>query len=446
MINLDDFNLDAISEKAKDNEEVIDEDEALQRAGYTEVADDNYEVGEESLFSSIIGGLLTLGRYEQAVVNWIKGTKDLCFYRIQIKRADIQQGTITVSSAFLFYLNPKKADKAKQIQQINEVVDHPYKVRIPSSLNVVKSGNFRHLYVEDLPKLVPDLFRDIKRYTNTGNELYSKVGNRITYMVTQDFTKAIIQMCEKRKVNISYKKVESHKDHMDTYHYGKESYDNLVDAYDLTRLLPGASAGMEAFNEPQMGVVGNVRPANLPAPFSIRTTDGKNFRIYFSTMAVFLPPVVSALCRFLDTRKEGETVTFVLGSGLDDRQSHAVGAIVSAMSTSRAEVCAVAAGWCNVTETILWVSAKRSEIYKYGALTFGVSEITKEVDKLKIYFNLFLNKGKQLGLITDEDIKNIWDTNQTKLITYEDYLKLQSVPQGYSDQDQKDSEAPLDQF
>ena len=444
MINLDDFNLDAISEKAKDNEEVIDEDEALQRAGYTEVADDNYEVGEERLIDSIIGGLLTLGRYESAIVNWIKGTKDLCFYRIQIRRADIQQGTITISSAFLYYFDPKKADKPKQIQQISEVVDHPYKVRIPSSLNVVKSGNFRHLYVEDLPKLVPDLFRDIKRYTDTSNELYSKVGNRVTYTVTQDFTRAILQMCENKKVNISYKKVESHKDHMDTYHYGKESYGDLVDAYDFTHLLPGVSAGMEAFNESQMVGVRTV-PTNLPDPFTIRTTDGKNYRIYFSMVAIFLPSVVSALCRFLDTRKQGDTVTLVLGSGLDDRQSHAVGAIVSAMSTSRAQVTAVAAGWCSITETIIWVSAARSEIYKYGALTFGVSEITKQVAKLKPYFDLFLNNGKQLGLITDNDIKNIWETHQTKVITYEDYLKLQNAPQDHSDQEQKDSEAPLAQ-
>lgn len=257
MINLDDFNLDAISEKAKDNEEVIDEDEALQRAGHTEVTDDNYEVG-------------------------------------------------------------------------------------------------------------------------------------------------------------------------------KESYDNLVESYDSTHLLPSASAGMEAFNESQMVGVRTV-PTNLPDPFTIRTTDGKNYRIYFSMVAIFLPPVVSALCRFLDTRKEGDTVTLVLGSGLDDRQSHVVGAIVSAMSTSRAQVTAVAAGWCSITETIIWVSAARSEIYKYGALTFGVSEITKQVTKLKPYFDLFLNKGKQLGLITDEDIKNIWDTDQTKMITYEDYLKLQNAPQDYSD-------------
>lgn len=444
MINLDDFNLDAISEKAKDNEEVIDEDEALQRAGHTEVADDNYEVGEERLVDSVVELMLTVGRYSSAVANWIKGTKDLCFYRIQIRRADIRQGTITVSSAFLYYLNPKKVEKPEQIQQIREVIDHPYKVHIPSSLNVVKSGNFRYLYVEDLPKLVPDLFRDIKHYTDTGNELYSKVDNRITYIVTQDFTKAIIQMCEDKKVNISYKKVESHKDHMGVYHYGKESYDDLVESYNFTHLLPGSSAGMEAFNESQMGVVGTIR-ANPPEPFTIRTTDGKNFRIYFSMTAVFLPPAVSALCRFLDTRKQGDTVTLVLGSGLDDRQSHAVGAIVSAMSTSRAEVCAVAAGWCSITETIIWVSAARSEIYKYGALTFGVSEITKQVTKLKPYFDLFLNKGKQLGLITDEDIKNIWDADQTKMITYEDYLKLQSAPQDHSDQEQKDSEAPLAQ-
>lgn len=444
MINLDDFNLDAISEKAKGNEEVIDEDEALQRAGYTEVADDNYEVGEERLIDSFIGTVMTLNRHISAVVNWIKGTKDFCFYRIQIKKADIQQCTITVSSAFLYYLNPKKADKPKQIQQIHEVLAHPYKVRIPSSLNVVKSGNYSFLYVEDLPKLVPDLFRDIKRYTDTGNELYSKVDNRVTYIVTQEFTKAIIQMCENKKVNIYYDKVESHKDHMGAYHYGKESYDDLIKSYDFTHLLPGVSAGMEAFNESQMVGIRTV-PTNLPDPFTIRTTDGKNYRIYFSMVAIFLPSVVSALCRFLDTRKQGDTVTLVLGSGLDDRQSHAVGAIVSAMSTSRAQVTAVAAGWCSITETIIWVSAARSEIYKYGALTFGVSEITKQVTKLKPYFDLFLNKGKQLGLITDNDIKNIWDTDQTKVITYEDYLKLQNAPQDHSDQEQKDSEAPLAQ-
>lgn len=270
MINLDDFNLDAISEKAKDNEEVIDEDEALQRAGHTEVTDDNNEVGTES-------------------------------------------------------------------------------------------------------------------------------------------------------------------------------YDNLVESYNFTHLLPSASAGMEALNESQMVGIRTV-PANLSEPFTIRTTDDKNYRIYFSMVAIFLPRVVSALCRFLDTRKQGDTVTLVLGSGLDDRQSHAVGAIVSAMSTSRAQVTAVAAGWCSITETIIWVSAARSEIYKYGALTFGVSEITKQVTKLKPYFDLFLNKGKKLGLITDNDIKNIWDTDQTKVITYEDYLKLQNAPQDHSDQEQKDSEVPLAQF
>lgn len=225
----------------------------------------------------------------------------------------------------------------------------------------------------------------------------------------------------------------------DNYEVGKESYDNLVESYDFTHLLPSASAGMEALNESQMVGIRTV-PANLSEPFTIRTTDGKNYRIYFSMVAIFLPRVVSALCRFLDTRKQGDTVTLVLGSGLDDRQSHAVGAIVSAMSTSRAQVTAVAAGWCSITETIIWVSAARSEIYKYGALTFGVSEITKQVTKLKPYFDLFLNKGKQLGLITDNDIKNIWDTDQTKVITYEDYLKLQDdTSRSYQDKEQKDT-------
>lgn len=201
-----------------------------------------------------------------------------------------------------------------------------------------------------------------------------------------------------------------------------ESYKPLWNAYDFG---DSSVVGTESFDNSQLAdptVI--VRQAPQVPPIFIRTADGQNFRVYFSMNAIFRPMLVTALCRFLDTRNEGETVTFILGSGLRDEQSHAVGAVVSAMSSSKAHIKAVAAGWCSITETILWTAATESEIYKYGALTFGISELIKSVPKFKTYFELFLNKAKQLGLLSDEELKNIWDTGQTKMITYEDYQKI----------------------
>ena len=74
----------------------------------------------------------------------------------------------------------------------------------------------------------------------------------------------------------------------------------------------------------------------------IRTTDKKNFRIYIPSDCVFSRSFIINLCMFLDTRKEDETVTFVLGAKLDDGCANLVGAIISAINSCKAKIITIA--------------------------------------------------------------------------------------------------------
>ena len=158
------------------------------------------------------------------------------------------------------------------------------------------------------------------------------------------------------------------------------------------------------------------------APIHIRTSDGQNFRIYINSYASITPLIINVLCRFLDTRSPNQNVYLILGSGLNDIQSHMLGAIISSISSCQAKVTAVAAGWCTIGETMMWCFAKSRRVLQYGALTFGANhELVKAVEQYKTYFDLFLNKGKDLGLLTDEDINSIWENHQTKFLMYGDF-------------------------
>lgn len=199
--------------------------------------------------------------------------------------------------------------------------------------------------------------------------------------------------------------------------------------FNVARVGDNQVIGMESFaerlssydekTEARMGAVMITAGPKMP-PFSIRMSGEHDYRIYFSSEMLFKPDVITALCRFLDTRTPQDTVTFILGSELCDFQCHSVGAIVSAMTSCPANVVAVAAGWCSVTSTIIWCFAKQRDIWKYGALTFSVSDILKVAPELKVYFELFLNKAKDLGLLDDGELEKIWKSNETIMKMYED--------------------------
>lgn len=139
----------------------------------------------------------------------------------------------------------------------------------------------------------------------------------------------------------------------------------------------------------------------------IKTTDGKNFRIYMPSDLMFSRSFITNLCFFLDTRKEDETVTFVLGAKLMDATAAYIGAIVSAIRSCKATIITLAAGYCSIPETMIWVYGDERVAMRYGALTFGITEIVEVVPKYRDYYQNYLNRALEIGIINEDDIKSI---------------------------------------
>ena len=196
--------------------------------------------------------------------------------------------------------------------------------------------------------------------------------------------------------------------------------DTVVAQESLEMRKEGAKL-VEELNTPMFGPMIVMGPKSV-FPL-IRTQDGHNFRMYIRAPMLLDTGCMSKIYRFLDGRTEGQSVTIILGSTIADEFAHRVGALISAIQSCHAKVTTVAAGYCGITETMIWAFGHEREIYRYGALTFGVTEIIRYVEKFKYTFELFLQQGKEIGFLTDEDIKDIWETKNTKFFLYGDIIK-----------------------
>lgn len=157
----------------------------------------------------------------------------------------------------------------------------------------------------------------------------------------------------------------------------------------------------------------------------IRTADNKNYRIYMKAWYDFNATYVTRLCRFLDSRKKGETVTFVLGTRMDDVWSASrCGPIIDAISTCEAKVITIAAGWCSVGESFVWMFGHERLMFRYGGLSLNVTEAIKWCEEFKYYYQLMLNRAVELKLIDQSDIDNIWKTKIDKQILFTDFVKM----------------------
>lgn len=154
----------------------------------------------------------------------------------------------------------------------------------------------------------------------------------------------------------------------------------------------------------------------------IRRSGQSDFRIYLNSEAELSSNYINSLCRFLDYRKESDTVTFILGAKISEYYAHMMGPIIAAMQNSRARIKAIAAGYCSIPETMLWVFAKEREIYRYGALTVGITDFVKVCPKYQAYFQKFLNQAATINLLTTEETENIWKTKGSKFIMYQDLV------------------------
>lgn len=172
---------------------------------------------------------------------------------------------------------------------------------------------------------------------------------------------------------------------------------------------------------PETPMMGPGSPKGKEAALMIRTSDKKNFRIYMKAEFWFTQSYINGICRFLDTRSEGETVTFILGTKMMDWQTHMIGAVVSSMQSCKATINCVAAGYCSIPETMIWCFGQNRDLYRYGALSFCKTEFLNVCTSYKSYFEVFFKKAQEIGILTEEDVAAIWETGKEKMIMYHEY-------------------------
>ena len=160
------------------------------------------------------------------------------------------------------------------------------------------------------------------------------------------------------------------------------------------------------------------------SPFLVRSLDGKNYRIYFKTEFFFEARYINTICRFLDDMRPGNTVTFILGSKMDDSQTHVVGPVVAAIQSCRAKVIGIAAGYCSIPETMIWCYCHERDVYRYGALSFCKTDIISVCKAYTAYFETFFKRAIEIGVLTPETVKHIWESGNEYMILYNDYRNI----------------------
>lgn len=161
-------------------------------------------------------------------------------------------------------------------------------------------------------------------------------------------------------------------------------------------------------------------PSNSnPDGLFIRTTDDINFRLYLKTNYSASGNYVNRFCRFLDSRNPSQNVTIFMGCHHDDRDSYIIGAILSAVVSCPGNVHAVAAGLCGMPETLIWLFAKTREISEYGSLLFSGTHVIDTLSEYRYFLEIGFAKAKELDILTDEEIVNLWKSRNELLITYD---------------------------
>lgn len=158
-------------------------------------------------------------------------------------------------------------------------------------------------------------------------------------------------------------------------------------------------------------------------PLLIRTTDQKNYRIYFKADMFFDSRYLNKILCFLDSRTPGQTVTLVMGTKMDDYSAHNLGSVLTALQNCKADIFGVCAGYCSITETILWCFCKQRLMYRYGALTFGITDIVSTVPSYMYYFDRFFKKAQELNILTEEECEHLKSTGAEKMILYSEYFQ-----------------------
>lgn len=174
-----------------------------------------------------------------------------------------------------------------------------------------------------------------------------------------------------------------------------------------------------AVDDPQQSAIAIRIRAVKANTFRIRTRDNINFRIYMPSDLMMTRTYITNLCLFLSQLTEDQTVTFILGAKLIDEIATNLGAVIAAMTSCRGKIITVAAGYCSIPESFIWMYGHERYIFRYGALTFGKTDLVRYVNKYDEYFNTAFERGRELGLLTDDDLTNLRQ-HKTKMILRQD--------------------------
>ena len=156
-------------------------------------------------------------------------------------------------------------------------------------------------------------------------------------------------------------------------------------------------------------------------PLLIRTSDQKNYRIYIREEMGFSQNYLNKLCFFLDSREPQQSVTIIFGAKIQDEQAHMLGGVLASIKNCKAKVVGVCAGYCSISETLLWCFCPTRIMYRYGALSFGITDAVSSIPSYQFYFDLFLQRSVELGIITEEEKQQLKDTGGELMLLYSDY-------------------------
>lgn len=169
--------------------------------------------------------------------------------------------------------------------------------------------------------------------------------------------------------------------------------------------------------------VPQAQPNNRSGLF-IRTSGDGNYRVYFASMAFINQSMINKLCRFLDTRSENDTVTFMLGVDFESDCSHRIGSVLSSLESCKARTIGLAMGLCSLTETMLWAFCREKTVLRYGAITFRKPEFIKVVEEYSYYYKVFYDKiVNELHILTQEEVDEMYAKNTSIMKMYSEMNK-----------------------
>lgn len=163
---------------------------------------------------------------------------------------------------------------------------------------------------------------------------------------------------------------------------------------------------------------------NAPASMlNICTIDQKSFRIYISSRnALDSNAFQNKFCTFLSSLREGQLVRLILGASLDGWwNSIALGSLITAISSCKAEIVTSIVGRCGPPETYLWLFGNRRTFSRYGEIQFsGIHTILKQWPVYEYYFDYIFSKAVELNLITEEQKEKLMTSNDLVFLNHKD--------------------------